>query len=174
MKTKTFIGAVVGLGLGALFVSGVLVAPGPDCVQVEVECTAFVNSEARSELGLPPGKYQTFLARAFECSDGGLILPTLPAGAELFDSSLCAITKRTCEASYCGEATLDGGFDRVQRTQNKCFCWQEDAGACRRVADNSRPPAGKNILRGDWSGSGCVRVPCGELFGEPSWPEGCN
>lgn len=174
MNTRTLVAAVGAGGVLTAIVVGLLIAPGPDCAQVEVECTAFMSGEARAALGIDGGKYQTFLARGFECSDGGLILPVLPGGAEIFDPSMCSIVARGCDASYCGGATLDGGYDRVTRTQNKCFCWQEDAGACRKVSDNSRPPAGNNILTGAWSGAGCMPVPCGELYGEPSWPDGCK
>lgn len=150
---------------------------------INAECTkAAIVCEGRffcaRDGGEPKRRVGTLGIQAFLCPSGGslVIVPRLP----MFNGKDCFEPRGSFSEACEVIAGVDGGCNdpdlcpddtqAPQRAeQDRCFCRQMDAGACRWLGLPDGGPklmGARNIHPGPVQGPACVMAPCGTFAGE--------
>lgn len=130
-----------------------------DCTLRRIACSAYVDSGYQE---------REFTIATCPTNDGGPIETIWPRKAAQFREYLVD------EDTGCRRLGVPADIDineEPPEVQGSCACHNPSAGAC---SDDAGRILGRNeALPGTWTGPGCVRKICGELFGLYNWPNEC-
>lgn len=149
--------------------------------QVRNQCTQLPDGGGRPRYGTVTTKVMKCPAPNPDAPDVLIFRWPRRGGEECYEpvgdpKTACVVVDPNCaDATLCAED--QSGEQPVRAAQDRCACWQPDAGPC-----SVKSPTGSNVsarvgvtFAAPFAGPGCVRKSCDELAGENggSWPAQC-